>query len=94
LCAIAFLIAAASERFSAKREFVYPGIGARMSAPDRLKEIWCQSFHQMDMAPALVARARPAEHTSYTSCATGLTARMRSTRCSTRLSIISTSREI
>jgi pimeloyl-ACP methyl ester carboxylesterase len=35
-------------------DFVYPGIGARMGTPDRLNEIWYQSFHQMDMAPALV----------------------------------------
>jgi pimeloyl-ACP methyl ester carboxylesterase len=35
-------------------DFVYPGIGARMAAPDRLNEIWYQSFHQMAMAPALV----------------------------------------
>src|SRR5271166_6170131 len=35
-------------------DFVYPGIGPRMGAPDRLNEIWYQSFNQMDMAPALV----------------------------------------
>jgi pimeloyl-ACP methyl ester carboxylesterase len=35
-------------------DFVYPGIAARMAAPDRLNEIWYQSFHQMAMAPALV----------------------------------------
>jgi pimeloyl-ACP methyl ester carboxylesterase len=35
-------------------DFVYPGIGARMAAPDRLNEIWYQSFHQMAMAPSLV----------------------------------------
>ncbi|MBR0695475.1 alpha/beta fold hydrolase [Bradyrhizobium lablabi] len=34
--------------------FVYPGIGPRMAAPDRLNHIWYQSFHQMEMAPALV----------------------------------------
>ncbi len=38
--------------------FVYPGIGARMGAPDRLNEIWYQSFHQMEMAPALVGATR------------------------------------
>ncbi len=38
--------------------FVYPGIGARMGAPDRLNEIWYQSFNQMDMAPALVGATR------------------------------------
>jgi pimeloyl-ACP methyl ester carboxylesterase len=35
-------------------DFVYPGIGSRMGAPDRLSEIWYQSFNQMEMAPALV----------------------------------------
>jgi len=39
-------------------DFVYPGIGARMAAPDRLNEIWYQSFHQMDMAPTLVGATR------------------------------------
>jgi pimeloyl-ACP methyl ester carboxylesterase len=39
-------------------DFVYPGIGARMAAPDRLNEIWYQSFHQMAMAPALVGATR------------------------------------
>jgi pimeloyl-ACP methyl ester carboxylesterase len=38
--------------------FVYPGIGSRMGAPDRLNEIWYQSFHQMEMAPALVGATR------------------------------------
>lgn len=35
-------------------DFVYPGIGARMGTADRLSEIWYQSFHQMEMAPALI----------------------------------------
>jgi pimeloyl-ACP methyl ester carboxylesterase len=39
-------------------DFVYPGIGPRMSAPDRLNEIWYQSFNQMAMAPALVGASR------------------------------------
>jgi pimeloyl-ACP methyl ester carboxylesterase len=39
-------------------DFVYPGIGPRMAAPDRLNEIWYQSFHQMEMAPALVGASR------------------------------------
>jgi pimeloyl-ACP methyl ester carboxylesterase len=39
-------------------DFVYPGIGSRMAAPDRLNEIWYQSFHQMEMAPALVGATR------------------------------------
>jgi pimeloyl-ACP methyl ester carboxylesterase len=38
--------------------FVYPAIGARMGAPDRLNEIWYQSFHQMEFAPALVGASR------------------------------------
>jgi pimeloyl-ACP methyl ester carboxylesterase len=39
-------------------DFVYPGIGSRMGVPDRLNEIWYQSFHQMEMAPALVGATR------------------------------------
>ena len=39
-------------------DFVYPGIGARMGAPDRFNHIWYQSFHQMEMAPALVGATR------------------------------------
>ena len=39
-------------------DFSYPGIGARMGTPDRLNEIWYQSFHQMPMAPALVGASR------------------------------------
>jgi pimeloyl-ACP methyl ester carboxylesterase len=39
-------------------DFVNPGIGSRMGMPDRLNEIWYQSFHQMQMAPALVGATR------------------------------------
>jgi pimeloyl-ACP methyl ester carboxylesterase len=39
-------------------DFVYPGIGPRMAAPDRLNHIWYQSFHQMEMAAALVGGSR------------------------------------
>jgi pimeloyl-ACP methyl ester carboxylesterase len=39
-------------------DFVYPGVGARMGTPDRLNEIWYQSFHQMEFAPALVGASR------------------------------------
>lgn len=39
-------------------DFVYPGIGPRMGAPDRLNHIWYQSFHQMEMAPRLVGATR------------------------------------
>ena len=39
-------------------DFVYPGIGARMATPERLNEVWYQSFHQMAMAPALVGATR------------------------------------
>ena len=39
-------------------DFVYPGIGPRMAEPDRLNNIWYQSFHQMEMAPALVGATR------------------------------------
>ncbi len=61
-------------------DFVYPGIGPRMAAPDRLNHIWYQSFHQMEMAPALVgATRRAAAPISAISCAAGRTARPRST---------------
>jgi pimeloyl-ACP methyl ester carboxylesterase len=39
-------------------DFVYPGIGERMGTPDRLNHIWYQSFHQMEMAPALAGATR------------------------------------
>jgi pimeloyl-ACP methyl ester carboxylesterase len=39
-------------------DFVHPGVGARMGTPDRLNEIWYQSFHQMPFAPALVGASR------------------------------------
>jgi pimeloyl-ACP methyl ester carboxylesterase len=39
-------------------DFVYPGIGARMATPDRLNEIWYQSFHQTDLAVELVGQSR------------------------------------
>lgn len=39
-------------------DFTYPGIGPRMGTPDRLNEIWYQSFHQMPMAATLVGASR------------------------------------
>ena len=39
-------------------DFVYPGIGPRLAAPDRLTEIWYQSFNQMDLAVQLVGASR------------------------------------
>ena len=39
-------------------DFFYPGIGVRGAAPDRLIEIWYQSFHQMPMAATLVGASR------------------------------------
>ena len=39
-------------------DFVYPGIGPRMAEPDRLKEIWYQSFNQMEMAPTIAGATR------------------------------------
>lgn len=39
-------------------DFLYPGIGTRGAAPDRLNEIWYQSFHQMPMAATLVGASR------------------------------------
>jgi pimeloyl-ACP methyl ester carboxylesterase len=39
-------------------DFVYPGIGPRMAGPDRLNEIWYQSFNQMELASQLVGATR------------------------------------
>ena len=39
-------------------DFLYPGIGPRMAEPERLNNIWYQSFHQMEMAPHLVGATR------------------------------------
>ena len=39
-------------------DFVYPGIGSRMAEPDRLNEIWYQSFHQMAIAELLIGATR------------------------------------
>ena len=39
-------------------DFVYPGIGPRMAEPERLNNIWYQSFNQMEMAPHLVGATR------------------------------------
>ena len=39
-------------------DFVHPGIGARMAEPDRLNNIWYQSFNQLEIAPALVGASR------------------------------------
>ena len=38
----------------------YPGFGARAMAPDNLKEIWYQSFHQEDWAADLIGSSREA----------------------------------
>jgi pimeloyl-ACP methyl ester carboxylesterase len=46
-------------------DFVYPGIGARMGAPDRLNEIWYQSFHQTEMAERLVGATRDSCRTYF-----------------------------
>lgn len=50
----------APERFAGLFLFnaVYPGIGGRMGTPDRLSEIWYQSFNQMPFAPSLVGASR------------------------------------
>ena len=39
-------------------DFVYPGIGARMAAPERLREIWYQSFNQLELAIELIGASR------------------------------------
>ncbi len=56
------LARAAPDRFTGLFffDFVYPGIGSRMGTPDRLNEIWYQSFHQMDFAPSLLGSSREA----------------------------------
>ncbi len=36
----------------------YPGIGSRWAAPDHLREIWYQSFHQQPWAAELVGQSR------------------------------------
>ena len=41
-------------------DFVYPGIGPRLARPDRLAEIWYQSFHLLELAPQLVGSSREA----------------------------------
>ncbi|MHC2584055.1 pimeloyl-ACP methyl ester carboxylesterase [Bradyrhizobium diazoefficiens] len=49
-------------------DFVYPGIGPRMAAPDRLNHIWYQSFHQWRWPCGSSARAaRAAGSISVTS---------------------------
>jgi len=35
-------------------DFVYPGIGPRFGAPDRLRNIWYMTFHETELAPALI----------------------------------------
>jgi len=44
-------------------EFLYPGIGARMVEPERLNNIWYQSFNQLEMAPRLVGASRESYRT-------------------------------
>ena len=64
-------------------DFVYPGIGPRMAEPDRLNNIWYQSFHQLEMGqPWSARRAKAAGPISATFSKRGRTARMRSTTCS------------
>ena len=48
--------------------FVYPGIGPRMGAPERLNEIWYQSFNQMPFAPTLVGGSAPSPDLAYSGC--------------------------
>jgi pimeloyl-ACP methyl ester carboxylesterase len=42
-----------------------PGIGARWAAPEHLKEIWYQSFHQLPLAAELVGSSRAACRTYF-----------------------------
>jgi len=39
-------------------DFLYPGIGPRMAEPDRLNNIWYQSFNQLEIAPAVIGATR------------------------------------
>jgi len=39
-------------------DVMHAGVGPRMGAPDRLNEIWYQSFNQLPFAPALVGASR------------------------------------
>ena len=39
-------------------DFLYPGIGPRMAEPDRLNNIWYQSFNQLEIAPTLIGATR------------------------------------
>ena len=69
-------------------DFVYPGIGPRMAEPERLNNIWYQSFNQLEMAPSLVGATRE-RRISGTFSRPGRTARMRSTTSSKPSPIIS-----
>ena len=53
-----FGFGSASERALFRQLIKITGIGARMGAPDRLNEIWYQSFHQMPFAAELVGASR------------------------------------
>lgn len=64
-------------------DFVYPGIGARMATPERLNEIWYQSFNQLEMAPALVGATRESCRIYISHfLRPGLIVKMRLTMCS------------
>jgi len=39
-------------------DFLYPGIGPRMAEPERLNNIWYQSFNQLDIAPVMISASR------------------------------------
>ena len=54
------LARAAAERIAGLLffDFLYPGIGPRMAEPDRLNNIWYQSFNQLEIAPQLVGASR------------------------------------
>ena len=46
--------------------FVYPGIGARMLAPERLTESWYTAFQTLDLAPALLRSSPEAVRVYFT----------------------------
>ena len=39
-------------------DFLYSGIGPRMAEPERLNNIWYQSFNQLDIAPVMIGASR------------------------------------
>src|SRR3954464_9426485 len=63
-------------------DFVHPGIGPRMAEPERLNNIWYQSFISWRWRLSSSGRrAKAAAFISGTSCGNGRTTSTRSTKC-------------